>query len=169
MGPCHTRQIRPAGSAGCAPSTTAERRRNRPHSLLLGIGAPGDAGQVRGVLAPTGALVRKRHGQIVVHGDDDVTIVLRQFEFVQTVNVVPERGQSRRCGQIGFANQRERLFSSAFQRSKVSSPFGSFRISKTTLARIFVSFSDLLPEAAACPAGVAVIPQKCSHVRRESQ
>ena len=80
------------------------------NALLLGIGAPRDAGELRRSLAPARALVGERHRQIVMHGDDDVAVDVREVELVQMMNAIPESGSNNDVARgVGLTNQRERL------------------------------------------------------------
>jgi hypothetical protein len=67
------------------------------HAPLVLVAAPGDAGKVRRLLYPPRPLVSETHGLIVVHGDNNVTIVGRQFEPVEVAAAVPESGADYGC------------------------------------------------------------------------
>ena len=45
---------------------------------------------MRRLLLPGSALVGKLHGQVIVHGNDDVAIVFWQYQLIKMVDAVPE-------------------------------------------------------------------------------
>ena len=52
----------------------------------------------------------ERHWQVIVHGDDQMPIVFRQFEPVEPAHVVPEgRPDDHVAVRVRFANDRERF------------------------------------------------------------
>ena len=95
-------------------------REIRFHLALFGVRAPCYARQIRGLPVPPRTLMGERHRQIVMHRHDDVAVIRRQLQRLESGDAVPERRAD---------NDGPRRI-----RAGVILPFGSLRISNITFA-----------------------------------